>query len=82
MNHILHVICNGLTSAGTRRHTLINSALVTLALAPSLLPFQPAQTSAARLWVGCFVIAVVIQLALPLYAVRPTGFFSASANPT
>jgi hypothetical protein len=72
MNDVLQVIINGLTYAGQTPHIIINYALIILLVIPFLLFDNRSPSKESRAWLGCLVIAVIIQVAV-WFAARALG---------
>lgn len=72
MNDVLQIIINGLTYKGQALHIIINYTLIILVVMPYLIFDNRAQNNEIRAWLGCLVIAVIVQVAV-WFAARTVG---------
>lgn len=64
MSDLLHVLASRLTYEGNLLHSLINHGLIALTAAPFLAPAPRSEAQAVRGWIGCFLLALAVQVLL------------------
>jgi hypothetical protein len=72
MSDVLEVIINGLTYQGQVLHIIINYTLIILLVMPFLLFDNRVPSEESHAWLGCLVIAVIVQVAV-WFAARVGG---------